>query len=242
MQGSAPVGRGRHASHSRRSGSGARPGFPSLGPLKHQTPSDCRLVAPDAKQLAHGYSSILVRPHREGPASQARRGLSGVRRAGKTFLCQSLDGKRVALDENHRLPDPTEMLKIAADHRIGVLLQGADRPASRRPGAPLAIECQWSAAHWEAGNLQIFRNWCADGENWLLAGDVDEPCTLRVGGLEVRVLGLPHMQAELGAGQDAETQAPTTASARRRLASSRPPPPRRSPRRRGAPRPCRDRW
>jgi predicted AAA+ superfamily ATPase len=69
--------------------------------------------------------------------------LSGVRRIGKTVLCQSLDdveyfdcelprtrrllddaeafldarhGKRVVLDEIHRLHNPSELLKIAADH------------------------------------------------------------------------------------------------------------------------------
>ncbi len=69
--------------------------------------------------------------------------LSGVRRVGKTFLCQSLDpveyfdcelpstrrmlqdpevflnslrGRRIALDEIHRLDRPSEVLKIAADH------------------------------------------------------------------------------------------------------------------------------
>lgn len=69
--------------------------------------------------------------------------LVGVRRSGKTVLCRSLDdvdyldcelpsvrrsladpesflrsvrGKRVVLDEVHRLPDPSELLKIAADH------------------------------------------------------------------------------------------------------------------------------
>jgi len=69
--------------------------------------------------------------------------LSGVRRAGKTCLCKSLgnieyfdcelprvrrlmedpeafleqlDGSRVVLDEIHRLPNPSELLKIAADH------------------------------------------------------------------------------------------------------------------------------
>jgi predicted AAA+ superfamily ATPase len=69
--------------------------------------------------------------------------LSGVRRAGKTFLCKSLPevqyfdcelprtrrlledpeqfleswkGKRLVLDEIHRLPNPSELLKIAADH------------------------------------------------------------------------------------------------------------------------------
>lgn len=69
--------------------------------------------------------------------------LAGVRRAGKTFLCQSLEnveyfdcelprirhmlddpesflkgvrGKRIVLDEIHRLGNPSELLKIAADH------------------------------------------------------------------------------------------------------------------------------
>jgi predicted AAA+ superfamily ATPase len=69
--------------------------------------------------------------------------LSGVRRVGKTFLCRSLDdieyfdcelprnrrlmsepesfleglkGRRIVLDEIHRLPNPSELLKIAADH------------------------------------------------------------------------------------------------------------------------------
>jgi uncharacterized protein len=69
--------------------------------------------------------------------------LAGVRRAGKTFLCKSLDaieyfdcelprtrrqmddpegflsglrGKRIVLDEVHRLGNPSELLKIAADH------------------------------------------------------------------------------------------------------------------------------
>ena len=69
--------------------------------------------------------------------------LSGVRRVGKTFLCKSLPGtqyfdcelprtrrlmespedfleawkgKMLVLDEIHRLPNPSELLKIAADH------------------------------------------------------------------------------------------------------------------------------
>jgi len=69
--------------------------------------------------------------------------LAGVRRAGKTCLCQSLPdleyfdcelprvrrmlvdpqsfldglkGRRIVFDEIHRLPNPSELLKIAADH------------------------------------------------------------------------------------------------------------------------------
>ncbi len=80
--------------------------------------------------------------------------LRGVRRAGKTSLAQSLDdveyfdcelprvrramedpeaflqglrGKRVVLDEVHRLPNPSELLKIAADHfpKTSVLATGS---------------------------------------------------------------------------------------------------------------------
>jgi len=69
--------------------------------------------------------------------------LTGVRRVGKTFLCRSFDeidyfdcelphvrrmmedpesflesvhGRRIVLDEIHRLPNPSEILKISADH------------------------------------------------------------------------------------------------------------------------------
>ncbi len=80
--------------------------------------------------------------------------LAGVRRAGKTCLCQSLPdieyfdcelprvrrlmddpesflerlrGKRIVLDEVHRLPNPSELLKIAADHypTVSVLATGS---------------------------------------------------------------------------------------------------------------------
>ncbi len=80
--------------------------------------------------------------------------LSGVRRTGKTSLCSSLDraeyfdcelprvrrrmedpesflsdleGKRIILDEVHRLSNPSELLKIAADHypTVRVLATGS---------------------------------------------------------------------------------------------------------------------
>ncbi|MDE0400250.1 MAG: ATP-binding protein [Candidatus Poribacteria bacterium] len=80
--------------------------------------------------------------------------LSGVRRAGKTCLCQTLSdieyfdcelprvrrlmedpqefldsvgNRRIVLDEIHRLPNPSELLKIAADHypQIQVVATGS---------------------------------------------------------------------------------------------------------------------
>lgn len=88
--------------------------------------------------------------------------LRGVRRVGKTCLAQSLedveyfdcelprirlamadpesflrglDGKRIVLDEVHRLPNPSELLKIAADHfqSVRVVATGSSTlGASRR--------------------------------------------------------------------------------------------------------------
>jgi predicted AAA+ superfamily ATPase len=79
--------------------------------------------------------------------------LYGVRRAGKTFLCKSIPdvlyfdceipevrrrvedevflrgvkNKTIALDEIHRLKDPSQLLKIAADHypKIRVIATGS---------------------------------------------------------------------------------------------------------------------
>ena len=87
--------------------------------------------------------------------------LAGVRRVGKTFLCQSLPeidyfdceqpsvrrrmadpegflkglGKRrVVLDEIHRLPNPSELLKIAADHypKIRIVATGSSTLGASR--------------------------------------------------------------------------------------------------------------
>ena len=93
--------------------------------------------------------------------------LKGVRRAGKTFLCQSLPNveyfdcelpstrqelsdperflrnvrdRRLVLDEIHRLPEPSELLKIAADYypkthivATGSSVLGRFAPLSRHP-------------------------------------------------------------------------------------------------------------
>jgi len=87
--------------------------------------------------------------------------LSGVRRVGKTCLCQSLSdieyfdcelprirksmddpegflkglkGKRIVLDEIHRLGNPSELLKIAADHfpDINIIATGSSTLSASR--------------------------------------------------------------------------------------------------------------
>src|SRR5437773_7112436 len=89
--------------------------------------------------LRHFWLDLVERAWRERSVVW----LSGVRRVGKTFLCQSLPdieyfdcelprirrmlddpqaflegvrGRRVVLDEVRRLEHPSEILKIAADH------------------------------------------------------------------------------------------------------------------------------
>src|SRR5664280_2318581 len=88
--------------------------------------------------------------------------LSGVRRVGKTCLCQSLphveyldcelprvrrmmeepegflDGfgnQSIVLDEIHRLQNPSELLKIAADHYPSLRVIATDHRSSGLPGS-----------------------------------------------------------------------------------------------------------
>ena len=100
--------------------------------------------------LRHFWLDLVARAWRERSVVW----LAGVRRVGKTYLCQSLPdieyfdcelprvrrmmadpenfldglrGRSIVLDEIHRLPNPSEMLKIAADHypRTRVLATGS---------------------------------------------------------------------------------------------------------------------
>ncbi len=97
--------------------------------------------------------------------------LAGVRRAGKTCLSQTLpnteyfdcelprvrrmmedaqgfldglEGRRIVLDEIHRLPNPSELLKIAADHypQLRILATGLD---ARRLGQVQGHPCRAQA-------------------------------------------------------------------------------------------------
>lgn len=101
-----------------------------------------------SKAIRYGHFMIVKRKYWIARIEEAWRErsivwLSGVRRAGKTILSQSLAhigyfdcelprvremmsdpekfleaqrGKRIVLDEIHRLGNPSELLKIAADH------------------------------------------------------------------------------------------------------------------------------
>ena len=64
-------------------------------------------------------------------------------------------------------------------HEIDFILPG-------RRNKPIAIECKWSAADFDATNLHAFRRQYADGENYVLAQDVERPFTRPFGEITVR--------------------------------------------------------
>jgi hypothetical protein len=46
---------------------------------------------------------------------------------------------------------------------------------------PIAVECKWSAVEFDTANLRIFRRQYSEGENFVLAQDVDRPFSRRFG-------------------------------------------------------------
>ena len=68
-------------------------------------------------------------------------------------------------------------------------------PARRRE--PLAIECKWAADAFEATNLQAFRRVYSQGENVVIAHDVDRAFRRDHGGVSVRFEGLSSFASQL---------------------------------------------
>jgi hypothetical protein len=62
--------------------------------------------------------------------------------------------------------------------------------AARR-SKPLALECKWSAAAFDAANLQAFRRQYPQGENVVVAHDVDRAYARHYGNILVRFESLP---------------------------------------------------
>ena len=63
---------------------------------------------------------------------------------------------------------------------------------SPRP-APTAIECKWSQDAFDPTGMLAFRRSYPEGENILVASDVQRASRRRIGGLDVRVMGLAHI-------------------------------------------------
>ena len=62
---------------------------------------------------------------------------------------------------------------------------------------PLAIECKWSADEFDPGNLRVFRRQHPDGDNVVVAHDVDRPFKRTYGDLVVRFEDLPLLARRL---------------------------------------------
>ena len=61
---------------------------------------------------------------------------------------------------------------------------------ARRGHPPSAIECKWTADSFDPAGMKAFRSRYPDGDNLVVAHDVDRPFTRRFGGLPVRFVGL----------------------------------------------------
>jgi len=150
-----------------------------------------RLVTLYAIMPAHGATALWLDLIERAWRARSVIWLSGVRRVGKTCLCQTLPeveyfdcelprvrrmlmdpqsfldglrGRRIVLDEIHRLSNPSELLKIAADHY----------PATRIV----------------ATGSSTLRKQYPEGENVVVSQDVDRAFSRTFGELKVRFEGL----------------------------------------------------
>ena len=73
-------------------------------------------------------------------------------------------------------------------HEIDFVLSG-------RGKSPVAIECKWSANNIKTGNIRAFRKRYPDGENWIVANDVDRPYSRWDDDLELKYVGLADLDA-----------------------------------------------
>ncbi len=67
-----------------------------------------------------------------------------------------------------------------------------------RRSAPMAIECKCSQDAFDPAGMLAFRRSDPQGENVLVAADVKRTSHRRIGGLDVRVVGLAHVAALAG--------------------------------------------
>ena len=57
---------------------------------------------------------------------------------------------------------------------------------AQKRGKPIAVECKWSGDQFDDTNLQAFRRQYPEGENFVIAQDVDRSFTKNIRGLSVR--------------------------------------------------------
>ena len=79
--------------------------------------------------------------------------------------------------------EPVHYWRDKAGHEVDFVVK-------RRGQPPLAIECKWSAAELTIENLRAFRHRYADGENVVVAQDVNRPTIRTMGEIRVAVESL----------------------------------------------------
>ena len=79
-------------------------------------------------------------------------------------------------------------------HEVDFVLTG-------RRNTPISVECKWSAADFDAANLRVFRRQYSEGENFVLAQDVDRPFSRRFGEITVRFENLQTFVNAIGLGR-----------------------------------------
>jgi uncharacterized protein len=80
------------------------------------------------------------------------------------------------------------------EHEVDFILTG-------RRNKPTTVECKWSASEFDVTNLQIFRRQYAEGENYLLAQDIDRSFSRRFGEITVRFENLEAFAKGIGVGR-----------------------------------------
>ncbi len=93
--------------------------------------------------------------------------------------------EHLVLNELHAATQRREVQywRTKSGHEVDFIL--APRKAS-----PMAIECKWSQDAFDPAAMQAFRQRYPKGENVLAAADVKRESRRRIGGLEVRMVGL----------------------------------------------------
>jgi predicted AAA+ superfamily ATPase len=69
-------------------------------------------------------------------------------------------------------------------HEIDFVIVGRGKP-------PMAIECKWSAADFDPGNLKLFRDRYPEGDSFVAAADVEKQFIRNYRGIDVTFVSLP---------------------------------------------------
>ena len=75
--------------------------------------------------------------------------------------------------------------------------QEVDFVLTRARGLPIAIECKWAASGFSPRSLLAFRKQYPDGENFIVAHDVDRAFTSNYNGIQVKFMNLDTLIAEM---------------------------------------------